>query len=327
MSDIEIIGVGSPIVDLVVQVDDHFLGQHISGAKGGMELIECDALETHLAKAPSPAQRCAGGAASNTTVGCAQLGLRTAFIGSIGDDEYGIFYRQSLIDQGCEPRLLVHDFLPTGRVLCMITPDAQRTMRTYLGAAVALDPACIRADRFEDARLVMLEGYALYQPTMARTIAAAAHEAGCQLALDLASFEVVEAHRDLIAELLDGPVDLVFANQDEALAWCPDGIEAALEDLAARTRVAAVKMGADGAWILSQGQRHHVEALTVEAVDTTGAGDCWAAGFLAGYLRNLPLDVCGTLGAMAGAAVVQVTGAQPSREQWLQVRGYLEAFA
>lgn len=327
MSNTELIGIGAPIVDLVAQVDDAFLDQHITGAKGGMELIEDDALNAHLAQLPDFPQRCAGGAASNTTVGCAQLGLRSAFIGCIGDDEYGTFYRQALIDQGCEPRLLVHDFLPTGRVLCMVTPDAQRTMRTYLGAAVAMDPVGIRADRFEDARLVMLEGYALHQPAMARAIAAAAHEAGCQLALDLASFEVVEAHRDLIAELLDGPVDLVFANQDEALAWRPEGIETALEDLAARTRVAAVKMGADGAWILSQGQRHHVEAHTVEAVDTTGAGDCWAAGFLAGYLRDLPLDVCGTLGAMAGAAVVQVTGAQPDREQWLRVRGYLEAFA
>ncbi len=328
MSNAELIGIGSPIVDMVIQVDDEFLRREVAGAKGGMELVEVDVIERLLAAAAGQPLRSAGGAASNTTVGCAHLGIPSAFIGSVGDDERSEYYRQALREHGCEPRLLVHEFLPTAHVLCLVTPDAERTMRTYLGAAAALDPATIRADHFEGARMVMLEGYTLFNHDLTRAIAAAAKEAGCKLALDLASFEVVQANRAVIEEILDHRVDLVFANEDEATAWNDGGIEAALDDLAARCEIAVVKLGSEGAWIAGAGQRHHVEAVHVDQpLDTTGAGDTWAAGFIAAHLRGCPLDVCGHIGALAGAAVVQVAGAQLPREEWQRIRGYLEAQA
>ncbi len=327
MTTLDLIGIGSPLVDLLLNVDDDFLVTHVQGAKGGMELVGPAEIETLLGKTKKAAVRAAGGAASNTTVGCANLGLKTAFVGSIGKDAYAEFYREALVAQACEPRLIEHGELPTGHVLSMVTPDSQRTMRTCLAAAAALDPAAITAETFRGAKLVVLEGYTLFNHDLTRAIARAAREAGCELALDLASFEVVYANKAVLDELLtSGQVDLVFANEDEAKAWNAEGPEAALADLARHATVAVVKLGKEGALIRSGETTVRVPAELVEAVDTTGAGDCWAAGFLAGYLRGLPLEVCGTLGAKAGAAVVQVMGAQVPREAWLPIKGYLDAF-
>lgn len=326
MPDLDIIGIGSPLIDLLVEVDDDFLATHVSGAKGGMEIVELDVIHDLLTRHGGRVERAPGGAASNTTVGCAALGLKAAFIGSSGADDGAEFYAQSLKQQQCEPRLIEHPEAPTGHVLSMITPDAERTMRTCLGAAALLDPALVVPELFADARLVMLEGYTLFNPDLTRAVARAAKEAGCELALDMASFEVVQAGREVLEELLDGQVDLAFANADEAAAWHPDGWEAALEDLAGRCKVAVVKLGKEGAHI-RQGDDHRlVPADLVEAVDTTGAGDTWASGFLAGYLRGHDLERCGRLAAQAGKAVVQVVGAQVPAGEWQRMRGWLEAW-
>lgn len=325
---LDLVGVGSPLVDLVLQVDDEFLAKQVEGAKGGMEMVDAALIDRLLTKSKRAAVRAAGGAASNTTVGAANLGLATAFIGCVGNDDFAAFYRTALAEQGCEARLVEHPELPTGRVLSLVTPDAQRTMRTCLGAAAALDPAGITAETFAGVRLVMLEGYTLFNHDLTRAIARAAKAAGCQLALDLASFEVVNINKPVLAELLAGQVDVVFANEDEARAWCGGSPEQALEDLAGRAPVAVVKLGKDGALIARGSERVRVAVEPVDqVVDTTGAGDCWAAGFLAGHLRGLPLAQSGRLGSLAGAAVVQVMGAQVAREQWTRIKGFLDAWA
>jgi sugar/nucleoside kinase (ribokinase family) len=290
-------------------------------------MVGADEIAALIKKSKATPVRAAGGAASNTTVGAACLGLRTAFVGSCGRDEFADFYRLALTTQGCEPRLLEHAEQPTGRVLSLVTPDGQRTMRTCLGAAAALDPALITPETFQGARLVMLEGYTLFNHDLTRAVARAAKAAGCQLALDLASFEVVNFNRPVLEELLSGQVDLVFANEDEARAWSGGEPEAALTNLAGRTALAVVKLGAKGALIQRGAEVVRVEAEPVSAViDTTGAGDNWAAGFLAGHLRNLPLAVCGKAAAMAGATAVQVMGAPLPADAWRRIKGYLDAW-
>ena len=326
MSAPELIGVGSPLVDLVLEVEDDFLSSHVSGAKGGMEMVSHEDIAALIETSKSQPVQAAGGAASNTVTGCASLGIDCAFIGSIGDDAYGAYYREALAGHGCGDRLVHHPEHPTGHVLSMVTPDAERTMRTFLGAAADLATENFTAEQFADAKVVMLEGYSLYNHNLTWAVAHAAEAAGCELACDLASFEVVEHNKPVIEELLDKHVDIVFVNQDEARALCGD-VHAAIDYLAERCKVACVKLGKEGAWVASGKERHHVPALVVEdAIDTTGAGDSWAAGFLAGYLRGLPLDRCAHLGAMAGAAVVQVMGAQVPAEGWIKIRGYLEAW-
>ncbi len=329
---VELIGIGSPLVDVLLDVEDAFLSKHVEGAKGGMELVSADIISGILEQTEVEPKRVPGGAASNTTVGCANLGISSAFIGCAGADDNAKYYSAALYAQGCEARLLTHESEPTGHVLSLVTPDAERTMRTCLGAAATLDPAHVTADMFAGARVVMLEGYTLFNHALTRAIADAAHEAGCKLALDFASFEVVAANKDIITELLDTRVDIVFANEDEATAWMGDseeaagGLKAALESLAARCEIAVVKMGADGALIAAGDERVTVEAVRAEAIDTTGAGDNWAAGFLAGYLRDLPLATCGNLAAQAGAAAVSVMGAVLPPDDWKRMRGYLEAW-
>ena len=303
-----------------MEVDDQFLADHVSGAKGGMELIDDPAVINQLIATVGTASKAPGGAASNTTVGAANLGIRSAFIGSIGQDELGTFYEQALARQQCGARLVPHAALPTAQVLSLVTPDAERTMRTYLGAAADLNPAAVSADDFAGARVVMLEGYTLFNHDLTRAIARATKAAGAKLALDFASFEVVQFNRDVLQEIVDDYADIAFVNEDEAKAWSgEDSIEASLSDLAARVDIAVVKVGKDGAWIKQGDAVTQVAAELVENVrDTTGAGDTWAAGFFSRLFANLPMDACGKLGAMAAAAVVQELGAAVPQEAWLK---------
>jgi sugar/nucleoside kinase (ribokinase family) len=329
MTTAQLIGIGSPLVDEILAVPAAFIDQEAGGGAGGMTMVEPDEQLRLIAASGATPVRAPGGAAANTTAGIACLGVPTAFIGCIGRDELGDFYRESLRRRGCDPRLPVIDEAPTGRVLSLVTPDAQRTMRTCLGAAARLSAEHLPTTAFTGARAVMLEGYALFNPPVVAAAVAGAKAAGAALALDLASFEVVQACRSQLDSLLAGAVDIVFANEDEARAWSggPD-IRTALDDLARRARIAVVKVGKDGAWIASGSERHQVPAAPIERlVDTTGAGDTWAAGFLAGWLRGLPLPACGQLGGMAAAAVVQVEGAVVPAEAWRPLKGWLDAWS
>lgn len=320
----ELIGVGSPLVDLLLRVDDDFVTNHAGGGKGGMQMVEAPLIADLVSWSGKLPVRAPGGASANTTVGTSNLGISAAFLGCCGSDDLAQFYRDSLTSQGCGDRLIGVD-APTGRVLSLITPDAQRTMRTCLGAAAQLSTAHVGPEAFAGAKVAMIEGYLLFNHDLARAAIRGAKAAGCAVALDFASFEVVKYNKDVIAELLPS-VDILFANEDEAAAWNGDGPEAALADLASRVAIAAVKLGKDGAWIRRGTETVRVQADAVEAVDTTGAGDCWAAGFLAAWLRGLDLTRCGRIAALSGAAAVQVVGAQPPRDAWLRIKGYLDAW-
>ena len=174
----------------------------------------------------------------------------------------------------------------------------------------------------------MVEGYSLFNPALATAIIEKAKAAGCKIALDFASFEVVNASKDMLKEFVAGPVDIVFLNEDEAAAWHEGGPHAALNDLAPQVEVAVVKFGADGAIIRRGDDEVKVDCVSVPEVrDTTGAGDTWAAGFLAAYIRDLPLHACGELAVLSAAAVVQQMGATVPAGDWVRLRGWLEAWA
>lgn len=325
---VEAIGIGSPLVDQILRVDDAFLSEHVPGHKGGMEFMDAEHIHDLIRRSGRMPHQAPGGSAANITVGLARLGVGAAFVGSTGLDELGGFYAQSLIDSRVQPRLIDHRLLPTGQVLALVTPDGERTMRTCLGAAAALDPESLAPATFAGARLVVVEGYSLFNHELARAIVRHAKAAGCQVALDLAAFEVVQANREVIAELLEVGIDVVFANQDEARVWHHDGEEAALADLASKATVAVVKLGKAGVLVASGSERVQVAGTPVERpVDTIGAGDCFASGFLAAWLRGCSLDICGRMGCACGSAIVQVEGAQLPAAQWFNLRGRLDAWA
>jgi sugar/nucleoside kinase (ribokinase family) len=309
------------MVDILVRVPDSFLRMH-QVEKGGSCLVAPRELDSILAAAAAAHVRVPGGSAANTIFGLAEFGHPTAFLGKLGDDETGEFYRCRYAALGGDAsRLKVHPEVPTGRCLGLITPDSERTMRTDLGAAATLDPEEITPADFADCRHVHLEGYLLFNELLVRRILHLAREAGCTVSLDLASFEVVRATARILPDLLRDHVDIVFANEDEAAAFPGGGPpEAALAVLSRLCTVAAVKLGPDGSLIRRGDETVRIPAFKAHAVDTTGAGDLWAAGFLAGFFADLPLAACGRLGSLAGAEVVQVIGAAIPESRWHHLR-------
>lgn len=325
----DLIGVGNPIMDVLAHVDDAFLHQHVAGEKGGMVLVDDDDIAhltrligTQLAMQP-------GGAAANTTLGATRLGLKTTFLGKIGGDITAEHYLQNFTAAGGDGSRFKRATLPNGRCLSMVTPDGQRTMRTHLGAAMTLHPDEITVADFKGCRHAHIEGYLMFNPALAEKVMKTARAAGCTLSLDLASFEVVNVAREWLFEQLRAGVDIVFANEDEARALFQreDEFDHYARDLAKFGGIAAVKMGKDGAWVAHGADLHRVFPVSVDRViDTTGAGDSWAAGFLYGYLRGRTLAVAGAIGSMMGAETVQHLGASIPDIHWPRLRAHAEDF-
>ena len=315
-----IVGVGSALVDILIHEDDEFIAK--TGAdKGGMTLVDNAWIGRTLAMGSDSGTVVAGGSACNTIVGVGKLGGRARFVGKCGKDDYGRQYENDLVKQNVEPALLRSD-LPTGRVLSVITPDAQRTMFTYLGASAETRPAEITADSFANAAVVHIEGYLLFNPDLIQTSLKAAKAAGAMVSMDLASFTVVEQFIDLLNKLVIDYVDILIANEDEARAYTGQTDESrALRALAEKAKLAVLKIGPRGSYVSCSGETIRVQPLgDGTALDTTGAGDLWAAGFLFGLVQGYPLEICGQLGSACGWEVCQVTGARIPEEGWLRIR-------
>jgi sugar/nucleoside kinase (ribokinase family) len=317
----ELVGVGSPIIDVLARVPESFLA-HVGGQKGGMVLTDAETLGKWMAQLPEPFTEAPGGSAGNTLFAAARLGLRTTFVGKTGNDAGGAFYRERLQALGGDASRFKIGDVPNGRCLSLITPDSERTLRTDLGAAATLSPAEISAADFIGCTHAHIEGYLLFNPELMQAVLRAAREANCTISLDLASFEVVRAAGAELAGLLDEFVDMVFANEEEAAAFHgkTDSPQAMLQTLARHCPLAVVKTGASGAWLARDGETFHCPALPgIRALDTTGAGDYWAAGFLAGWLRGKPLQTCAAWGARLGAEIVQVIGAELPDHTWERI--------
>lgn len=315
----DLVGVGNPIIDVLAQVPESFLSE-VGGAKGGMVLVDAETIGKWMAQLPEPFTEAPGGSAGNTVFAAARLGLHTTFIGKTGNDTGGVFYRERFEALGGDPSRFKDGTVPNGRCLSLITPDSERTLRTDLGAAATLSPAEITPADFIGCKHAHIEGYLLFNPDLMLAVLKAAKEANCTVSLDLASFEVVKAAGESLRHLLTEYVDLVFANEDEAAAFSRNPKapyeELALE-LAEYCALAVVKAGAEGAWLARGKEAVHSPAHSgIKAIDTTGAGDYWAAGFLAGWLRGKPLDLCAQWGARLGAEIVQVIGAELPEETW-----------
>ncbi len=320
---IDLIGVGSPIMDLLALVPDAFLAR-VSGAKGGMVLVDAMEMERILALLDGEPACTTGGSAANTTLNAARLGLATTFLGKLGNDRLAQAYRRRFAAAGVDPSRFKQAALPNARCLALVTPDAQRTMRTCLAAAMTLSPGDFSPEDFRGCRHAHIEGYLAFNRSLADAVLDCARAAGCSVSLDLASFEVVTAARDWLFSQFRRGLDVVFANEDEIRALFQDQASdypALARRLAGLGVLAAVKVGQDGAWIAHGGALHRVEPVAVtDLVNTNGAGDAWAAGFLYGLLRGRPLPVCGALASLLGAETVRQLGAIIPDQSWAEVR-------
>jgi sugar/nucleoside kinase (ribokinase family) len=315
-----IVGVGSALVDILLLEEEGFLAS--SGLKkGGMVHAENSAvIEELLSKSAAGQSVVPGGSACNTIVGVSRLGGPARFIGKRGNDDLGMLFESSLKKHKVEPILFTSDS-PTGRVLSIITPDSQRSMYTFLGAASEMKPEEILPGHFENAAVVHIEGYLLFNEKLLLASLKAAQKSGALISLDLASYTVVEASKHILGDLIDDYVDILIANEDEAAAFTGlTNEEKAIESLAKKADVAVLKIGKRGSLIGHGGKVVKVDRMgSGVALDTTGAGDLWAAGFLYGFVNGYPIEACGRLGSACGWEVCQVVGASIPDEGWERI--------
>ena len=312
---LDVVGIGNAIVDVITNAKDKFL-EDKRLAKGAMTLINAAKAEA-LYKGMSSATVCSGGAAANTMAGLASLGGKGAFIGKVRDDKLGGIFRNGIHDANLKfDTKPAANGAPTARCLIFVTPDAQRTMQTFLGASQDLGPDDIDPDTIAAAKVTYLEGY-LWDPPEAkeafRKAAKLAHKAERMVALTLSDGFCVARHRDDFMDLVQNHVDILFANEVEIISlYQATGFDEALQKVRGHCRVVALTRSEKGSVVLSGDETHDIDAAPVaKVVDTTGAGDLYAAGFLFGLTRGLDLATSGRIGALAAAEVISHFGARP----------------
>jgi len=315
-------------MDVVVKLTDDTILQNDNLPKGSMTLVDAATSASinrqteGLEKIHAP-----GGSVCNTIDGLAHLGANTAFIGKVGNDELGISYENLLKKVGAKP-LLFKSPNSTGVAMALVSTDSERTFGTYLGAAIELSPDDLTPDLFTGYDIAYIEGYLVQNHDLVSKAAALANDAGLTIALDLASYNVVEENVGFLEEILSEYVDIVFANEDEAKAFTGKNPKDAAIELADLCNIAVVKVGAKGSLICRDNELIEIAATGTTCVDTTGAGDLYSSGFLYGYSLGLPLETCGKIASIVAGKVIMGYGARMDEAMWKtideEVAGVLE---
>jgi len=317
MSDPEfdVVGIGNAIVDVISRQDESFLTEW-GIAKDAMNLIEAERADA-LTEVSHDAVITPGGSGANTIAGIASFGGRAAYIGKVADDALGEAFRQGMLEAGVPfTTAPLQGGVATARSIIFVTPDGHRSMNTYLGASVEFSPDDVDAAQVRAGGILYLEGY-LFDKTHAKAAfvhaAEIAHAAGRKVSLTLSDRFCVDRHRDSFRQLIRTQIDILFANQDELLSlYETDDFDTAIDMLRSETALAAVTRGAQGSVVIGGGDPIAIPAEKVSRlVDTTGAGDQYAAGFLHGVSRDLPLASCARLGHLAAAEVISHYGPRP----------------
>lgn len=312
----KILGMGNALTDILLQIDSDEVLSSLNLLKGGMQLINTERSEEISASVTNYAKKMAtGGSASNTINGITRLGMNAGFVGKIGKDDIGLFFTNDSISNGVQPHLLLSE-TPSGHCTVLVSPDSERTLCTYLGAACELEASDLKSEMFTGYDIFHIEGYLVQNHDLIRTAVRLAKQEGLKVSIDLASYNVVEANLDFLHEIVREYVDIVFANEEEARAYTGREPEEALNVISEHCEIAIVKVGKDGSMIKSKAEKVQVKPRLANCIDTTGAGDLYAAGFLFGLASNYSLEVCGKIGSLVSGNVVEVLGAKMSNEVW-----------
>lgn len=316
-----VIGIGNALTDMLVNLKSDAVLNRFDLAKGSMSLVDA-ALQTEISKSVAglPYSLSLGGSAGNTIRAMARLGCKVGFIGKVGHDTTGDFFVQALENLHVEP-VVFRGTERSGKCVSLISPDGERTMVTHLGAALELSAPEVRPELFDGYDCLYVEGYLVQNHELIRTAARTAKACGLQVAIDLASFNVVAENLDFLRELVREHVDIVFANEDEAKSFTGEAEPLnALQAISEMTQLAVVKIGTKGALIKQGGEVVHVGIMAAaKRVDTTGAGDFYAAGFMSGLCDGLSLRQCGTIGAITAGKVIEVVGTTFGEEAWDEI--------
>jgi sugar/nucleoside kinase (ribokinase family) len=320
----KVLGMGNALIDILTKMDDDSLLEKLNFPKGSMQLVDANTSTqvlhhaAHLSK-----EQASGGSAANTIHGLSCLGITTGFFGKVGKDELGDFFKSDMSQNNIEPKLLSSD-QASGKAISLISPDSERTFATYLGAAVELCANDIVEELFHGYTHFHLEGYLVYNQPLIEKALKYAKNANMIVSLDLASFNVVEDNHAFLTDMVKNYVDILFANEEEAKAYTKKEHKEALDAMAEHCNIAVLKLGKEGSLIKQFESTFEVGVIPAKSIDTTGAGDLYAAGFLYGLLNFMPLDKCGEIGALLSGNVIEVIGPKMSTDRWKKIHTELE---
>jgi sugar/nucleoside kinase (ribokinase family) len=321
----KVIGIGNALVDVLVKLQDDSFLEKQKIPKGSMQLADKETVMSLLVElGNTKIQLTSGGSAANTIHGLAKLGTKCCYIGKIGKDDFGSLFRNDL-EKNHISTILLSSNTDTGRALTFISPDSERTFETYLGAAVELNANDLISNYFEGYQILHLEGYLIFNNDLVKKAVELAKKKGLIISLDLASYNVVEANRDFLLNLIKESIDIVFANEEESKSLTGESPEQALDSIAKLCDIAVVKIGSKGSMVKRGEKVYRVAAIKANAVDTTGAGDLYASGFLHGYGKGWPLDKCAELGSLAAGKVVETIGAKIAPQVWDEIKTLMNA--
>ena len=312
----KIIGIGNALMDVAVPIDNYDIIDNLKLPHGGMVMIERDQYDMiSLLTKNINIKYTAGGSAANTIYGLSKLGIETSFIGIVGNDANGERYEKDLKKSGVKP-ILKKSNIPTGCAIALVTPDSERTFATYLGAAKELKPEDVTEELLTGYDLLYLEGYLLFNYDIVVKAMQIAKKLGMKVALDLAAHNFVRDNKQSIKDLLKNYVDICFANEEEAKSLVNLPPRIALDEISRYCDYSIVKIGPKGSLVKHNGIAYKVTTHKVKSIDTTGAGDLFAAGFIYGLLNYYSPEKCGKIGSILGSTVVQKYGARIDNDSW-----------
>jgi sugar/nucleoside kinase (ribokinase family) len=315
-----ILGIGNALVDIMTLIEGDYILNEFNLPKGSMQLVDREKSEgIKAATEIFPRTWTSGGSAANTIHGLAMLGADTGFIGSIGRDDTGDFFEKDMKKAGVNT-LLIRRNSVTGTAVALITHDSERTFATHLGAAVELAADDLKPMLFDGYDILYLEGYLINNFSLIEVACKIAKENKMMIALDLASYNVVEENLESFKKIIVRYVDILFANEQESKAFTGIEPEKALIVLSDLTDTVILKIGAEGSWLKHSNELIKVSAFPVNCIDTTGAGDLYAAGFLYGISKGLNLERCGIVGSLMAGKVIEIVGARMDKEKFREIK-------
>ncbi len=311
---------GNALVDIMTMLESDEVLDTLNLPKGSMELVDAETSLKIQDKTNDLSKSLAsGGSAANTIRSLATLGAETGYLGKIGKDKMGQFFAEDMIKTGVKPEL-IETTTPTGVAVALVSKDSERTFATHLGAASELKPEDITPKIFEGFDILHVEGYLIFNNELIEKAMQTAKDCGVSVSLDLASFNVVEANLEFLQYLVEKYVDIIFANEEEAKAFTGKEPEEALEMIAQICDIAIVKVGKYGSYIKKGDIKHEEGVINVNPIDTTGAGDNYAAGFLYGMINNWDIPKCARAGAVLAGNVIEVIGATMDEQRWQGIK-------
>ncbi len=311
-----ILGVGNALVDIMIALPGDDILQQFGLPRGSMTLVDgIQSWKIYQATHPWQKNVTTGGSAANTIHNLASLGARCGYAGKIGHDDLGAIFEKEFTDKGVTTHLY-YSSSGTGRVMALVSPDSERTMATCLGAAEELLPEEFSSGIMQPYHYLYVEGYLVQDHRLIETILRIGQEAGLEVIIDLSSFNVVEQNRDFLETLITKYVDIVFANEEEAHAFTGMHPEEAVKKIARLCDIAIVKTGKNGSLVAGGDKILTINPVLAHAIDTTGAGDSYSAGFIYGLSRGLTLRQCGDIASLVAAKAVEVMGAKIPEEEW-----------